>query len=130
MGSAWLISPLASTVKSIFNLFSGSSANSQTTRYRASTRAPFNITEGISPETGSGLITLNESAAGLTGAAGFSATIPTSASGALSGSALTMTSSNSRLSVNDRQALVSALRRSLSESRGISDVLTEFEDGL
>jgi hypothetical protein len=30
----------------------------------------------------------------------------------------------------ERQALVTALRRSLSESRGIADVLSEFQDGL
>ena len=32
--------------------------------------------------------------------------------------------------VEDRQSMVTALRRSLSESRGISDVLSEFQDGL
>jgi hypothetical protein len=32
--------------------------------------------------------------------------------------------------MNDRQGLVAALRRGLSESRGISDVLNEFQDGL
>jgi hypothetical protein len=33
-------------------------------------------------------------------------------------------------SLENRQALVAALRRSLSESRGIADVLNEFQDGL
>jgi hypothetical protein len=32
--------------------------------------------------------------------------------------------------MNNRQELVTALRRGLSESRGIADVLTEFQDGL
>jgi len=32
--------------------------------------------------------------------------------------------------MNDRQGLVSAVRRSLSDSRGFSDVLNEFQDGL
>ena len=39
-------------------------------------------------------------------------------------------SGEGRSLMNDRQSLVSALRRSLSESRGISDVLNEFQDGL
>ena len=42
----------------------------------------------------------------------------------------TLVSGEGRSLMNDRQSLVSALRRSLSESRGISDVLNEFQDGL
>ena len=42
----------------------------------------------------------------------------------------TLASGEGRSLMNDRQSLVSALRRSLSDSRGISDVLNEFQDGL
>jgi hypothetical protein len=42
----------------------------------------------------------------------------------------TLASGEGRSLMNDRQNLVSALRRSLSDSRGFSDVLNEFQDGL
>jgi class 3 adenylate cyclase len=42
----------------------------------------------------------------------------------------TAASGEGRSLMNDRQGLVSALRRSLGDSRGISDVLNEFQDGL
>lgn len=119
-GNIWLISPLASTVKSLFDLFSGGSSSSQTTRYKAKSRVPFHLVESISPETGSGANSLNESAAALTG-------VTSQAQSSASGTSMTGSSS---LLMNNRQELVTALRRGLSESRGIADVLTEFQDGL
>jgi hypothetical protein len=119
-GSLWLISPIASTVKSLLDLFGGGSSNTQTTRYRTKSRVPFNLVESISPETGGGTNSLNESAAALTG-------VTSQARPSGSGSSI---AGGSGLLMNNRQELVTALRRSLSESRGIGDVLTEFQDGL
>jgi hypothetical protein len=64
-----------------------------------------------------------------TGTAG--ATAPTAARSetAVHGIAI-VASGEGRSLMNDRQSLVSALRRSLSDSRGFSDVLNEFQDGL
>jgi hypothetical protein len=132
IGNAWLISPIASTVKSILNLFGVGSSTNQSTGYRSSSRGTFRIVEGISPNTGSGAHSLNESAAGLTGIVSSSLT-----SGGAALSLLTLkTTTAATLSgggmsqFEGRQVLVTALRRSLSESRGIADVLSEFQDGL
>ena len=119
-GDAWSISPIASTVMSIISMFSGGSSASQSTRYRTTSRQPFRIVESISPETGNGTHNLNESAAALTGVTSHSST----------GISTTALSGGTMSQFEDRQALVAALRRSLSESRGIADVLTEFQDGL
>ena len=131
-GNAWLISPIASTVKSILDLFGGGSSTQQTTRYRTTSRQTFNVVESISPETGSGTQQINESAASITGvvrnstaSAGSASGSPISTSGASAAS-----TSRTLLRADGRHELVSALRRSLSESRGISDVLNEFQDGL
>ena len=40
------------------------------------------------------------------------------------------TGSEGRSLMNDRQGLIAAVRRSLNDSRGFSDVLSEFQDGL
>jgi hypothetical protein len=101
-------------------MFSGGSSTSQSTRYRTTSRQPFRIVESISPEAGSGTQNLNESAAALTGVTSHSST----------GISTTALSGGTMSQFEDRQALVAALRRSLSESRGIADVLTEFQDGL
>jgi hypothetical protein len=131
-GNAWLVSPIAGTVKSILSLFGGGSSTVPSTRYRTTSRQTFRIVESISPEVGSGARNLNESAAELTGVTSHS-----SAGGVAALSTLNSTrSTNAGLSggtmsqFEDRQALVTALRRSLSESRGIADVLSEFQDGL
>lgn len=126
-GNIWLISPLASTVKSLFDLFSGGSSSSQTTRYRTKSRAPFHLVESISPETGSGTNSLNESAAALTGITSQMRLSDTAGSTAGGAGA---SGGGSSFLMNNRQELVTALRRGLSESRGIADVLTEFQDGL
>lgn|GEM_PF-2179665 len=118
LGNLWLISPLASSVKSLFNLFGGGSSSSQTIRYRSKNRTPFQLVESVSPETGGGTSTLNESAAGLTGVTNN----VTASNGA--------SSTSSGYLVRNPQDLVDALRRGLNESRGITDVLNEFEDGL
>jgi hypothetical protein len=127
-----LISPIASTVKSILNLFGVGSPTTQSTRYRTSSRQTFRIVEGISPATGSGAQLVNESAAGLTGIVRRSST-----GGGAAASSLTSTNTGAATlsgggmsQFEDRHALVTALRRSLSESRGIADVLNEFQDGL
>lgn len=131
-GNAWLISPIASTIKSILNLFGEGSSTSQSTRYRTTSRQPFRIVESISPETGSGTQSLNENAAALTGVT----SPPTTGGGASSntlnstGISTTAPSGGTMSRFEDRQALVTALRRSLGESRGIADVLNEFQDGL
>jgi hypothetical protein len=101
-------------------MFGRGSSTSQSTRYRTSSRQPFRIVESISPEAGIGTQNLNESAAALTGATSHSST----------GISTTTLSGGTMSQFEDRQALVAALRRSLSESRGIADVLTEFQDGL
>ena len=131
-GNAWLVSPVASTVKSILNLFGGGNSTSQSTRYRTTSRQTFRIVESISPDAGSGARGLNESAAALTGVtshspAGGGAALSTLNSTGISTAAL---SGGMMSQFEDRQALVTALRRSLSESRGIADVLNEFQDGL
>lgn len=131
-GNIWLISPIASTVKSIFDLFSGGSSSSQSTRYRAKSRAPFRLVESISPETESGTNRLNESAAALTGVTsqsrsnGSGTSNPTASVGGINVSG----NLGSSAQMNNREELVTALRRGLVESRGITDVLTEFQDGL
>jgi hypothetical protein len=127
-GNIWLISPLASTVKSLFDLFSGGSSSSQTTRYRAKSRVPFHLVESISPETGNGANSLNESAAALTGIT--SQMRLSGTAGSTAGGAGALGVGGSSFLMNNRQELVTALRRGLSESRGIADVLTEFQDGL
>jgi hypothetical protein len=131
-GNAWLISPIASTVKSILGLFGVGSSSTQTTRYRTSSRQTFRIVESISPETGSGAQNFNESAAGLTGIVSRSSTAGgvTSSSIASTKTAATALDGRGLSQIEDRQALVTALRRGLSESRGIADVLNEFQDGL
>jgi hypothetical protein len=131
-GNAWLISPIASTVKSILSLFGGGSSSAQTTRYRTTSRQTFRIVESISPETGSGTQSLNESAAALTGATSHPLTVGNASLNQRTSTGVTVTSysGGSTPQFEDRQALLSALRRSLSESRGISDVLSEFQDGL
>lgn len=131
-GNAWLISPIASTVKSIFDLFSGGSSTSQTTRYRTTSRAPFHTVESVSPETGGGAKTVNESAVGLTGATSglWSNGSGTSTSSPLGGSLGVSGAAGSGSTMSNRQVLVAALRQGLSESRGIADVLNEFQDGL
>jgi hypothetical protein len=125
VGNLWLISPIASTVKSLFNLFGGGSSSSQSTRYKTRSRVPFHLVESIAPETGSGTNSLNESAAGLTGitSQSLSSGSGTSPLGGTDNGGFSML-------MNNRQELVTALRRGLSESRGIADVLTEFQDGL
>ncbi len=229
LGNNWLLSPIAGVLNSVLGLFGIGSSTSQVTRYRAETRQPFEVVEEISPETGAGIQTINESTSGLFGvtsgggatassnatarttggadsnwapAAGAEASAsrsesttedsarggtggggqPTSASWARrltgsvispapratattsmtrgsegataqnllrtepgSGSATGPTASHStswangvtaptsedgRSLMNDRQGLISAVRRSLSDSRGFSDVLNEFQDGL
>ena len=132
IGNAWLISPIASTVKSILSLFGGGDTTTQSTRYRSASRQTFRIVESISPETGSGTQQLNESAAALTGVVSRSSTGGDASMNSLSLAGVTSASrSGGGMSqFEDRQALVTALRRGLSESRGISDVLSEFQDGL
>lgn len=121
VGNAWLISPIASTVKSLFNLFGGGTSSSTTTGYRTKSRTPFHIVESISPESWSGVRGLNESAAALTGVtSSITAAEVADAPGGIASSAL----------MNNRQELITALRRGLSESQGIADVLNEFQDGL
>lgn len=131
-GNAWLISPIASTVKSIFDLFGGGSSSSQSTRYRTKSRTPFHIVESVSPESGSGAKSVNESAAGLTGVTSglWSNGSATSTSSSLAGVLGISGTEGSGSMMNNRQLLVAALRRGLSESRGIADVLNEFQDGL
>ncbi len=131
-GNAWLIAPLAGTVKSLFSLFSGDTSSSQSTRYRSRSRAPFQIVESISPESGNGTQSLNESAAALTGVtSGFQSSGSEAAgSVARAGGIGTSRSDSANSPMNNRLALVTALRRGLSESRGIADVLSEFQDGL
>lgn len=101
-------------------------------KYRSRSRAPFQIVESISPETGSGANSLNESAAALTGVT--SGSWPggggTSDSIAFAGGVSRSSSDGANALMNNRQALVTALRRGLGESRGIADVLSEFQDGL
>ena len=130
VGNAWLISPLAGTVKSLFNLFSGGTPGSQSTRYRSRSRAPFQIVESISPEMGSGSKSLNESAAALAGVTSGLRLNGTGGAMARAGGISTSRSDGANSSTNSRLALVTALRRGLSESRGIADVLSEFQDGL
>ena len=165
IGNHWLLSPIAGVVNSVLGLFGVGSSTSQVTRYRAQTRQPFQIVEAISPETGAGVQTINESASGLFGVtSGSGPTAPGAAAvesrtdrtegttnqrgpqkqtgmagstaspvGRLKTSAhgiATPASGEGRSLMNDRQGLVSALRRSLGDSRGISDVLNEFQDGL
>lgn len=131
IGNAWLISPIASTVKSILSLFGGGSSTTQSTKYRTSSRQTFRIVEGISPETGSGTQRLNESATGLTGVVSRPSTGEVASVNSATWAGLTTTTPGGEVPrFEDRQALVTALRRSLSESRGISDVLSEFQDGL
>lgn len=221
LGNNWLLSPVAGVLNSILGLFGVGSSTSQVTRYRAETRQPFQVVEEISPETGAGAQTINESASGLFGVTRGSS--PTTSStprvrstgeassvevpavkaersarssqsatrsiaraatnanwarrltGSVSspaprgdvesGTRLTEGSTyarwlrkepgsagstgptsphfetwangiappaggEGRSLMHDRQGLVSALRRSLSDSRGFSDVLNEFQDGL
>lgn len=131
-GNAWLISPIATTVNSILSLFGGGSSSNQTTRYRTGSRETFEIVESISSQTGTRPQSINESAAGLTGVtSGVLATGSTSAD-SLPAKESTAASRGSGVtsSLENRQVLVAALRRSLSESRGIADVLNEFQDGL
>lgn len=131
-GNAWLISPVASTVKSILNLFGGGNSTAQSTRYRTSSRQTFRIVESISPEGGSGTRNLNESAAALTGVTSHTSTSEGVSPTALKSKAVSTTtlSGGTMSQFENRQALVASLRRSLSESRGITDVLNEFQDGL
>ncbi len=213
LGNNWLLSPIAGVLNSVLGLFGIGSSTSQVTRYRAETRQPFEVVEEISPETGAGVQTINESASGLFGVtSGNSPTtsstanvaakgVPASARSSAqvanrtiadsrpqgvnwmrrltggasspapraaaptsktrdsegataqnllrtepgSGSATgptafhstswangvtAPTSEDGRSLMNDRQGLISAVRRSLSDSRGFSDVLNEFQDGL
>src|ERR1039458_8274753 len=198
IGNNWLLSPIAGVLNSVLGIFGVGSSTSQVTRYRAQTRQPFQIVEAISPETGAGVQTRNESASGLFGVTSSSSpTAPSTAGGAsgaggangptstdrarrLTGSVgssaplagavgsrmggtegstsqrgpqketgmagatvpsaarietaahgiATAASGEGRSLMNDRQSLVAALRRSLSDSRGFSDVLNEFQDGL
>jgi hypothetical protein len=220
IGNDWLLSPIAGVLNSVLGIFGVGSSTSQVTRYRAQTRQPFQIVEAISPETGAGVQTRNESASGLFGVTSSSSpTAPSTAGGAsgaggangptstdrarrltggasgaggangptstdrarrLTGSVgssapragavgsrmgstegstsqrgpqketgmagatvpsaarietaahgiATAASGEGRSLMNDRQSLVAALRRSLSDSRGFSDVLNEFQDGL
>lgn len=131
-GNAWLISPIASSISSILNLFGGGSSTSQSTRYRTTSRQPFRIVESISPETGSGTQNLNENAAALTGVTSPSTTGGGASSNTLNSTGINTTapSSGTMSQLEDREALVTALRRSLGDSRGIADVLSEFQDGL
>ncbi len=129
---SWLLPPIVSTVKSILGLFGGGNSTTQSTRFRSSSRRTFRTVESISPETGSGGQDLNESAAGLSGVVSH-AIMGLAAVGKTPGSGATITASagNGRtMHFEDRQSLVTALRRGLSESRGIADVLNEFQDGL
>lgn len=132
IGNAWLISPIASTVKSILSLFGGGSSTTQSARFRSASRQTFRIVESISPETGTGAQRLNESAAALTGVVSRSLTGGEASMNSLTLAGVTTASRNGggMSQFEDRQALVTALRRGLSESRGISDVLSEFQDGL
>lgn len=131
-GYTWLLPPIVSTVKSILSLFGGGNSTTQSTRFRTSSRQTFHTVESISPETGGGAQGLNESAAGLRGvvshevAGGAAVAKPPGAAG----TSLSSKGSARTQEFDDRQALVTALRRGLSESRGISDVLNEFQDGL
>ena len=130
IGNIWTISPLASTVKSLFNLFSGGASSSQSTRYRTRSRAPFHIVESVSPESGSGVKSLNESAAGLTGVMSSLGTGGAGSGNNAGAGAISSRGVGSGLSTNERLALVTAMRRSLNESQGFTDVLSEFQDGL
>ena len=67
LGNNWLLSPIAGVLNSVLGLFGIGSSTSQVTRYRAETRQPFKVVEEISPETGAGVQTINESASGLFG---------------------------------------------------------------
>jgi hypothetical protein len=111
-GWAALLRPVSGVVGLLSGLFGGGSTTTRT-RYREVARQPFNIVAAISPETHSAIAPLNESAAGLRGVA--APARETSLSASL---------------MNDRQAVVSAVRRSLGESRAITDVLSEYQDGL
>lgn len=90
IGNNWVLSPIAGVLNSILGLFGAGGSTSQVTRYRAQTREPFQIVEVISPETGAGVQTINESASGLFGVtrstnpeASSSATVEAKGSGAL-----------------------------------------------
>jgi hypothetical protein len=93
---------------------------------------PFQIVEGISMHTGGGPKSLNESAAALSGITSqpWAGGSQVSSSTAAVAGGITLSGDGSGYLMNDRRALVTALRRGLSESRGIADVLTEFQDGL
>jgi len=89
IGNNWVLSPIAGVLNSILGLFGAGGSTSQVTRYRAQTREPFQIVEVISPETGAGVQTINESASGLFGVtrstnpeASSSATVEAKGSGA------------------------------------------------
>jgi len=132
IGNAWLLSPFASTVKSILGLLGGGGSNAQSTTFRSTSRQTFRIVEGISQEKGSGARRLNESAAALTGVVSRSLAggeMPMS-SPTLEKNGATHPIRGGMSQFEDRQELVTALRRGLSESRGISDVLNEYQDGL
>ncbi len=232
LGNNWLLPPIAGVLNSVLGLFGIGSSTSQVTRYRAETRQPFEVVQEISPETGAGVQTIDESASGLSGVTnGNSPTALSTSNVAAKGSGVpaparlsaqvanrtiadsrpqgvnwmrrltggaistgapaakaeesassseSITPSNARVEtrasgegtatstkwvrrltgsagsagravknsetwangvvpptgcearslMNDRQGLVSAVRRSLNDSRGFSDVLNEFQDGL
>jgi hypothetical protein len=117
-GSGWgslgslLLSPLAGVGSLLGELF-GSSAQTRT-RYREETRQPFHLVEAISPETKAAIAPLNEAASGLFGVA---------ASGV-------STSNLSQTLMNERQAVTSAVVRSVGESGAIGNTLNEYQDGL
>jgi hypothetical protein len=132
VGNVWFVSPIASTVKSILSFFVGDSSTAQSTRYRSSGRKTFAMVESISPEQGSGPRPLNETAAGLTGvvAGSWSGGDAPQNSPNVTGATATVPMSGAMTQFEDRQAMLTALRRGMSESRGIADVLSEFQDGL
>jgi hypothetical protein len=116
-GSVWsaLEPPILGLAGWIGGLFGGSSSTKM--RYREQVRAPFHLVEAISPETQAAIAPLNEAASGLFG-------VVPSASGGTTGNSL------SRTLMNDRQAVTSAVRRSVGETGAICNVLNEYQDGL
>ena len=123
-GTGWIASPVLSTLRSLFGLFS--SEQSQT-RTRVAARPAFRIEESISPVENAGFGSrdregLSSTANGIAGG-GSQAPVP----GARSSTGFVFHQSSSHL---DGRTLLGTLRRSLNDSRGLADILTEFQDGL
>ena len=120
-GNGWtaleneLTPPIVGLAEWIGGLFTGSASTK--IRYREQVRAPFHLVEAISPETQAAIAPLNEAASGLN-------RVAPSASGGTAANSL------SRTLMTDRQAVMSAVRRSVGEAGAIRNALNEYQDGL